>query len=136
MRTTTMRIPPTAKTGARNLLVLALVFLPVFLLIAGLLARYTGEDQSSDLVGTASVLYAGFILPVLAGGVLYLLALFAAVRRSPSRSRALAVLLTPIIALGMVLFGASYVLTAPHFAIALVAALLMYGILVRVPASV
>lgn len=128
-----MRIAPVARAGTRNLLLLVLVFLPVFLLLAGLLTRFTRQGGATDVIGTATVLYVGFILPVLTGGVFYLIILFAAAHRNPSRPRALALLLSPLIVLGLLIFGVGYVLTTPHFAAALVVALLVYGWLVRIP---
>ena len=121
------------KAGVTDILVLIAGFLPLFLLLAGALARVSGAEESGDLLGTASVLYPGFVAPVLLGGVLYLLCLFALAQRQRAHRRVWAVGLTPLVALGFLPFGMRDVLTLNHFLIALVIGLLLYGLVVRFP---
>ncbi len=120
------------RAGAKNLALLLLAFLPVFLLLAGLLGRIGGHF-TSDVLGDASVLYPGLLGPVFLGGLVYLGCLFAALGRVRANGRVLAVALTPLIAIGFAPFGVGHVLTISHFLIAFLISLVLYGLLVRLP---
>lgn len=123
------------KAGMTNIALLLAVILPLFLILSGLLARATGRDPEADVIGTTTVLFPGFLGPMLVGGLIYLALLFMTVARARGRERLLAVGLTPLLALGFVLFSAGHVLAISHFLAAFALAALVFGFLVRIPAA-
>jgi hypothetical protein len=130
-----MRTSSWEKAVVRDIVLLFVGLLPLFLVLAGGLARITGVEPRADVIGTSLVLYPAFLAPVLTGGLLYLVCLFAAARWLQLRRRAAALALTPVIALGFLPFGMSHVLSERHFVIAFALSLVAYGFLVAIPAK-
>lgn len=120
------------RRGAKNLALLVLVFIPLFLLLSGMLGRIGGRS-TTDVPSVALVLYPAVLGPVLLGGLVYLGCLFTALGYVGTNARVLAVALTPLIALGFVPFEMGHILTIAHFLIAFTLSLAVYGFLVRLP---
>lgn len=117
------------QTLAGNFLMLIIIVLPLFLVTAGLIARLMGLKSDGDVLGTAMALYPAFVLPFSVGGVAYLAALRLLLRRAKV-AKSIVVALALIVAIGLVPFEARYALRLPHFLIALVLLLLLYGLIV------
>lgn len=124
----------------RNVLMGALVFLPVFLVIIPLEVWLHGAQQEADFLvhlGGALNLFMAFLLPVAAGAVAHSLALFAIPRAWPrARRRVTAVVLAPVLPATVLLIGglggASFIWT--YFG-ATITATVVYGLSVRLPDS-
>lgn len=114
-----------------NLLILIAVILPMTLFVQWVTARLLGIETSGDFVGDASVLYVGFLGPLVAAGVIYLLALFSVANRAPSMRRGIAFGLIPVILIVWTLMGFGGLLVRPHFVIPFLLGLIVYAAVVR-----
>lgn len=125
---------------ARNVLMGALVFLPLFLVVIPLEVWLRGAEQEADLLaqlGGALNLFIAFLLPVAVGSVVHSLALFAIPRAWPRpRRRVIAVILAPLLPATVLLVGglggASFIWI--YFGATIVATA-VYGLAVRLPDS-
>ena len=115
------------KLSFQNLLLMALIALPILLVILAI----TNRKQITDPLGEATILYVGFGIPMLLGAIPYLLSLYALAWAWPKHARLLAVLLTPLMALGWVVLGMTSFFDTLGFLIAFGASVLTFGMVVR-----
>lgn len=130
-----MPSPTWLKAGLRNVLILLIGILPLFLILAGIMARAAGVEPRSDVIGNATVLFPWFLLPMTLGGLLYLTLVFQMAKRVTRNSRLVAVILSPTVAVGFLAAGMGDVLSTIHFLIALLVSGVVYGLLIRIPTA-
>lgn len=129
-----MRSSSWVSSTLKNVAILLIVIVPIFLLLSGLLARAMKHDVSNDLIGTAFVLLPAILGPMLLGAAVYLLVVAVVVSQVQDHERLIAVLLTPLMALGFATFSVRHLLTTSNFLTAFCVSALVFGVLIRVPA--
>jgi len=132
-----MRIGESFRRWAFNLMLIAVVSLPLFVVLLELTRGLRGATESSVTIrlGEDALLYAGFFVPYFLGGIIYLAAIEYAGRRRTTPSRWLAIGLAPIVAVGWLVFPVRTSLIEPSIGLNFLISVIAFAVLARQPST-
>lgn len=121
-----------------NLGLLLVVGLPVFAFLLDLTRSFRGDVESHSLMdrlGDLPLLYVGFFLPYVLGGMIYLACVGIVAKKWRGSQRWVALGLIPVMALGWIVFPLRSSLMEPSIVVALAVSAVIFASLVRLRAA-